>query len=163
VFGRILVPLDGSDLAEHVLPYVEDLARRLGAEVFFIQAIDVAPSLMAMEPNVGIMVDPKVISEQLDAEAEAAESYLSELAAAWRARGIDAKWFVVRGAAAASVVDFAHAHQVDLIAMSTHGRSGLGRLVFGSVADQVLREAGVPVLLIKPDKGAAGKPAREPR
>lgn len=149
---RILVPLDGSALAEEVLPHVEDLARRLPAEVHFVQVVGLTTSLLTLEPGAGAMVDPNVVTRQLEEELGEAERYLGALAHEWRNKGLGVNWDVLRGTAAAGITEFAREHNFDLIAMSTHGRSGLGRLVFGSVADQVLREAGSPVLLIKPAK-----------
>ena len=65
-----------------------------------------------------------------------AEDYRTRMVTAWKARNIDAKWEVVEGVAGASIVNFAHSHAVDVIAMSPHGRSGLSRLISDSVADQ---------------------------
>lgn len=155
MISRILVPLDGSDLARDVLPCVEDIAKRLPAEVYFIQVVSLAPDLLAVGQSVGAVLRPDLLSEELTAEYDAAASSLSSLASEWRAKGIDAKWVVVWGAPGTSIVEFAHARDVDLIAMSTHGRSGLSRLIFGSVAEQVVREAGMPVLLVKPSPKTA--------
>jgi nucleotide-binding universal stress UspA family protein len=130
----ILVPLDGSELAEEVLPSVEDLASRLHAEVYFVQAVESR-------------------SNGSSGGAAEAERYLSCVVAAWAAKGIDAKWEVLHGAAARSIATFARAKKSSMIAMSTHGRSGLSQLVFGSVANQVLREAGVPVMMVRPVGG----------
>jgi len=151
--SRILVPLDGSKLAEGVLPSVEVLAGQLHAEVYLVEVVDVKSEAWpkAEEP-------PHPVSGQSEWEArgiQTAVDYLSGVAAALQAKNVDAKWEVAEGVAATSIVNFAHSHAVDLIAMSTHGRSGLSRLVFGSVADQVMREAGIPALLVRPDHKAA--------
>lgn len=154
---RILVPLDGSRLAEGVLPHVKELSTRLHAEVCFLEVLEThVPSLMVSggDPTVAV----EALEEQMAIARAKANDYLSQLAHAWQGDSIDAKWSLVEGVPAEKIVEFAHANRVDLIAMSTHGRSGLGRLVFGSVADQVLREAGTPVLLIKPgNEVAAGR------
>ncbi len=146
---RILVPLDGSELAEGVLPWVEDLARRLPTEVHFLQVVGLPADLQLVDLGGQAIVDTGLLEEELDAQAKEAEDYLRRLATAWQSRGIETRWHMVRGPAAISIIEFARSSDADLIAMSTHGRSGLGRLVFGSVADQVLREAGTPVLLVK--------------
>jgi nucleotide-binding universal stress UspA family protein len=143
----ILVPLDGSDLAEEVLPCVEDLASRLHAEVYFVQVVETY-----VEPSV-IGIEAGVVIQRTEQSTEEAERYLSGIADAWAARGFDAKWEVLRGSPARSIASFARAKKSSMIAMSTHGRSGLSALVFGSVANQVLREAGVPVMLVRPGEG----------
>ncbi len=140
----ILVPLDGSRLAEEVLPCVENLASRLHAEVYFLQVVDTRP----------VVTEGYAAYPPAEEDVKTAEKYLSELAAAWLSRDIDAKWEVARGSPATAIVDFARSHKAYMIAMSTHGRSGLSRMVFGSVADEVLREAGIPVLLCKPGQKA---------
>lgn len=143
----IVVPLDGSSVAEAVLPCVENLASRLHAEVYFIQAVDMRASL-ALEQTA---IEPALLPHaQLDRDKRVAQDYLSTLAAAWQEKDIDTKWEVVQGPPASTIVEFARTHKAYIIAMSTHGRSGLSRMVFGSVADQVLRQSGIPVLLIKP-------------
>ena len=153
MINSILVPLDGSDLAKELLPLVDDLAQRLKAKVYFIQVVGM-PMQVATMPSAGALLSPEFLSEQLEAETKEAESYLSSLASELAAKGVNASWQVVQGpvgvGAGSSIVEFAQAHNVGLIAMSTHGRSGLSRLVCGSVAEQVVREAGIPVLLINP-------------
>ena len=88
-------------------------------------------------------------SEALKAEREGARSYLEGVVGRLKAQKVKVQAEIVEGTAGDAIVEYAHHHGMDLIAMSTHGRSGLGRLVFGSVADQVLRQAGTPVLLIR--------------
>lgn len=143
----IVVPLDGSKLAEMVLPYVQNLASRLHAEVYFVQAIEFGTEVATPIELGGATI---LSQEQMEREKRAAEDYLSTLAASWQSQDIDARWELLQGAPAASIVSFARSHKAYMIAMSTHGRSGLSRLVFGSVADQVMREAGIPVLLLRP-------------
>ncbi len=149
---RILVPLDGSKLAEGVLPFVEGLAGQLHAELLLVEVVAVESEAWAkaQEP-------PHPISGQSEWEArgiQTATGYLTGIATALQARKIDATWEVVEGVAATEIVNFAHVHAIDLIAMSTHGRSGLSRMVFGSVADHVMREAGIPVLMVRPGQEA---------
>jgi nucleotide-binding universal stress UspA family protein len=141
----IVVPLDGSSLSEGVLPYVENLALRLHAEVYFIQVVDPTP----------VATMPLAVPISTEQELRNVEGYLSRLASDWQAKDIDTKWELLHGAPATSIVNFARSHKAFMIAMSTHGRSGLSRLVFGSVADRVMREAGIPVLLVRPRERAA--------
>lgn len=147
MIGRILVPLDGSKLSEEVLPLAESLARQLGAEVSFLRVVDEEwpkTGLAATSWESGL---PTVSKKQ----EEEATSYLGQLAESWRGKGIRATSEVVAGLAGTAIVAYAHSQKIDMIAMCTHGRSGLGRLVFGSVADDVLRRVGIPVLLFKPE------------
>lgn len=154
MIAHILVPLDGSPLAEGILPVVEELAHRLEAEVTLLQVVDLVPQTMMVEPGAGMVVDPDLITMQMDAEEETAQSYLMGVTARLQSQGLKVRWATQRGLAAAAIVDYARDNDADLIAMSTHGRSGLGRLVFGSVADQVMRDSATPVLIIKPRQEA---------
>ncbi len=140
----IVVPLDGSELSERVLPYVENLASRLHAEVYLIQVLDTRPTT----------ADVLIIPRSMEDDLRHAEEYLSGLASAWQAKDIDTSWEVLHGIPASSIINCARLHKAFMIAMSTHGRSGLSRMVFGSVADQVMREAGIPVLLVRPEEEA---------
>jgi nucleotide-binding universal stress UspA family protein len=90
-----------------------------------------------------------ITAEALGRRERDAEEYLARLAAGLQARGIDVTWKVRSGHVADAIASTARATGADVIAMSTHGRSGLGRLLFGSVAEQVLRQADVPVLLLR--------------
>jgi nucleotide-binding universal stress UspA family protein len=141
MYKRALVPLDGSPLAEAVIPFVLAIAAPLGMAVSLLRVIEPVPH-MAEVPS-------GIVAEALEAQAHDAEEYLSRLATELRGRKIDANWEVRRGPAADTIVKAAASMGADVIAMSTHGRSGLGRLLFGSVAEQVLRHADVPVFLLR--------------
>jgi acetoin utilization protein AcuB len=151
---RILVPLDGSTLAEAALPRAADLARRSGAGLYLLRAVEVATF-----PG----VDPT--EAQVRAVREA-EGYLADvqqrLVKAGHADVETSAWY---GPAAYAIVEAARTRDVDQIVMTTHGRSGLGRLVLGSVAESVLRGTTTPVLLLRvegapveapPGPGSAG-------
>jgi len=146
---KIMVPLDGSELAESVLPCVEDLARRLSAEVHFVQVVSLDASLL-VAASAGRSYTARLLALELRAEAEKATARPSSLAAEWTSRGIDARWEVVRGDPARCIIACASRCGADLIAMSTHGRSGVARLLLGSVAERVVRDAQLPVLLFGP-------------
>jgi nucleotide-binding universal stress UspA family protein len=158
---RVLVPLDGSKLAEGVLPYVEDLGKRLRAQIAFVQIMESGVSMFIPESSTLDVI--KTAEHRTERERKAASDYLSRLVGAWQAEGIEARWQVIAAdgipgnTPASKIIEVAHTLGADLIAMSTHGRSGLSRMFFGSVADEVLRESGVPVLLVR----AGGKPKRE--
>ena len=137
MFKRILVPLDGSSLAEAILPQVQELARTLGAELFLVRAV---------AAHVFPGVDP---TEQEVDVVQKAEAYVAEVAGRLRDAGIPIHTAVRYGEAAEEILRHIKDNAVDLVAMSTHGRSGLSRLVLGSVAAQVVHRATVPVLLLR--------------
>ena len=135
MISQILVPLDGTELGEAVLPYAKDLGSRLHAKVHFLQVFEgETPNLLEWEAasNVGPAIE--AAAEETDREEKGADNYLSRLVSNWRAEGIDAGCTVVEGSPAVKIIETAHSLGVDLIAMSTHGRSGLSRPVSGSVA-----------------------------
>ncbi|MBI2462212.1 MAG: universal stress protein [Candidatus Rokubacteria bacterium] len=135
---RILVPLDGSALAEAIVAIIEPLAREHGAELFLLSAVPPGVTAAPQPPHAEALL------------VKGAETYLARLADGLRARGIAGVRATVRRAEPAQAIsESAREHGADLIAMATHGRSGLGRLVVGSVAERVVREARVPVLLVR--------------
>lgn len=143
----ILVPLDGSPLAEAALPKaVALLEGNPGATLVLLRAAE-APSLPGADPT----------NAQITAVDEAAK-YVEKLAADLRERGVNVKTSVWYGPPAPAIVEAAEVGRVDLIVMSTHGRSGLGRLILGSVAESVLRGTRTPILLLRAD-GTPVEPA----
>jgi nucleotide-binding universal stress UspA family protein len=141
--GTILVPLDGSELSEAVLPVVARLAGPFDLTIELFTVVEPMPGYAAAEVPVARV-------EEIDRVArDEAERYLSKVAAPLTARGLRVAWTVGRGHAVDAVLRHAQDAGVGLIAMSTHGRSGVGRLLLGSVAERVLRGAPVPVLLWK--------------
>ncbi len=137
MFGTILVPLDGSDLAEAILPQVGDLARAHGAELLLLR-VALAHAVPGTDPTEG---QARAVQE--------AEQYLAALASDLKGKGLRVSSVVRYGQAANEILAHADAHNVDLIAMSTHGRTGVGRWVLGSVAEKVLRAAKTPLLLVR--------------
>lgn len=150
-YRRLLVPLDGSELAELALTHAEHWARTLNAEVILLR-VPTLPSYTPLGPEATLLV-PTLLSEAY----EEADSYLANVARRLKAKGIAIHRAAVDpGAVADTVIDYARESAVDCIVMSTHGRSGLRRWVYGSVADRVLRGADVPILLIRPQRRATG-------
>ena len=137
MLSRILVPLDGSPLAEAVIPRVAELAALREAEVVLLR-VALAHTLPGADP----------VETQVRAVAEA-ESYLGKLESGLVAQGLTVKSAVRYGHAAEEILDHARVGGVTLIAMSTHGRSGIRRWVLGSVAETVVRHSPVPVLLVR--------------
>jgi nucleotide-binding universal stress UspA family protein len=148
---RILVPLDGSHLAELALPRATDLARPAGATVVLLRAA-------AAHTINGDPAEAQILA------VREAEEYLGRVAARLRAEGFEkvetSVWY---GPAAPAIVDAARLRRADLIVMSSHGRSGLGRLILGSVAESVLRGTGVPILLLRAPDAPLQPPPGEAR
>jgi nucleotide-binding universal stress UspA family protein len=142
LYQRALVPLDGSAVAEAVIPFVLEIAGPLDMAVTLLQVV---------EPLRSVVVDGAgpIVVDDIDGRTREAEAYLASIAAELRSRGIAADWQVLRGEAAPTILAAARAFDADVIAMTTHGRTGFGRLLFGSVAEQVARRADVPVLMMR--------------
>jgi nucleotide-binding universal stress UspA family protein len=137
MYKRILIPLDGSALAEVVLPHVEGLAKSSAAELVLLRV-----AFAHMLPG----ADP--IEAQV-ARVQEAENYVADLAKRLQEKGVSAEAKVRYGDPAEEILDHAARDHIDLIAMATHGRTGLKRVVLGSVAENVLRSAPVPMLLVR--------------
>jgi len=148
---RIVVALDGSARAERVLPLVEELATRARARVTLVRAW---PRRPAADPSSAVVAR---LGGALAAPSDRIElklrreawRYLEETAERLRGRGVAADYELVEGPAGETIVDEAEALGAELVAMTTHGRSGLGRLAVGSVADYVMRHSSCPVLLAR--------------
>ena len=153
----LLVPLDGSLLAEQILPYVRVLAPLLEARVRLVQVVPEieTPSLLSENvANIYSMSTPvgaqhERIHTVLENTIANAESYLAERAQRLQEAGLDVTYDVQSGPAADIIVEIAHAAHISMIAMATHGYSGLQRWALGSVADRVVQVAPAPVFLIR--------------
>jgi nucleotide-binding universal stress UspA family protein len=141
---KILAPVDGSKRAEKILPYIEELALRHEATVIFLQVVEPALNIAAPYDG-GAYVDYER-SNQLLAEAKA---YLNCLVGELREKGAAAKAIVDYGPVVRAILDVAEREQVDLIALASHGRTGLSRVFYGSVAAGLLQQADRPLLLIR--------------
>ncbi|HEU5423292.1 MAG TPA: universal stress protein [Nitrolancea sp.] len=147
----LLVPLDSSPLAQSVLPLVADIAGRSRAVVELVWAEDLGRLLMRY--GVGDETDALEIGRSGEIPQlidHAARLYLERSASHLRTQGIDARWQVLTGGAGAAISREAATTAADLIVMATHGRNRLERLAFGSVTQDVLRQARVPVLVLPP-------------
>jgi nucleotide-binding universal stress UspA family protein len=149
---KMLVPLDGSELAELVLPHVEALALPQGgtvAEVVLIGICEplVLPPVTTPETSVnwGTAAD-----EYLAKSKKSAEKYLSKVQRGLTDAGLKVSLEVLEGDPATEIIDYASRKQVNLIVMATHGRSGISRWAYGSVAQKVLHGASSPILLVRP-------------
>lgn len=140
--GRILVPLDGSETAEEALGLAEELACALEASLLLAQII---PSPAVLYPEQDTTQDLPALT----AIQEAPQAYLERLAKNIRERGVDAELLVVVGEPAAALVEIASDGGVDMIAMTTRGRSAVEPFVMGSVADAVSRAVEIPCLIVR--------------
>jgi nucleotide-binding universal stress UspA family protein len=153
MYEHLLVALDGSPTAESVLEHAEALAGAFGSRVTLVRATAAAEVLLAQtagtSPGLGGMASALDPTPIMEAEHDAARDYLAGVVARLQQHNINVDAEQHEGPAAEVIVQRAQALGVSLILMTTHGRSGLGRVVFGSVADSVLRHATCPVLLVR--------------
>ena len=139
---RVLVALDGSPSSEAVLRFLLEIAGPLDMTVMLLRVLEpIPPSVIEASRHVEV--------EDVEGRRRDAEEYMAPIAAALRAQGVETAWEVRRGRPAEEILAAARERGADLIAMATHGRTGLGRLLFGSVAEAVLRHASVPVFMIR--------------
>lgn len=139
---RVLVALDGSPSSEAVLRFLLQIAGPLDMTVMLLRVLEpIPPSVIEASRHVEV--------EDVEGRRRDAEEYMAPIAAALRAQGVETAWEVRRGRPAEEILAAARERGADLIAMATHGRTGLGRLLFGSVAEAVLRHAPVPVFMIR--------------
>jgi len=150
MYERILVPLDGSKVGEAALPYVEELVAKLAldtkVEVTLLQVISsLAHYIVAGEASAPIPYTEREI-EQIKKKAT---DYLDKAGEGLRSKGVIVKTEVATGKAAEQIIKVTEEIKADLVAMSTHGRSGLSRWAFGSVTDKLLHAGNVPVLVVR--------------
>jgi len=144
LYKTILVPLDGSERAEAILPHVEELAQRYEAEVIFLQVIEPPHPITGPE---GTYME--MYQEEAERRVEQAESYLAGLKGEFREKGIQARTRVAHGPIVKAILDTAESQDVDLVAIASHGRSGLSQVFYGSVAAGVLQRIDRPLLLVR--------------
>ena len=144
MYNPILVPLDGSERAEAILPHVEELARRCSAEVILLQVVEPLPIIVG--PAGAIMALPQ---QEIEQRNEQAEGYLAARQEEFHQKGIQARTHVSYGPVVQEIIDTAEREGAKLIAIASHGRSGLSRVFYGSVAAGVLQRVDRPLLLIR--------------
>ncbi len=148
----ILLPTDFSECGNYALSYATSLARTFGASIICVHVIE------PIVPTVGYsgMTEPLPIADISDQIEDSAERELPKFAEREECAGLDVEELIVHGDAAAEIVRVARERQVDLIVVSSHGRTGLGRILFGSTAEAVVRHASCPVLVVKPPADEQG-------
>ena len=163
MYKKILVPLDGSKLAECALPHVEELAKGCNAaEVILISVTERVQGFRVVEGEGQPIAKPRggwlepsrplgerLLHEEFGKKEKQAQRYLERIAKTMTAKGIKVSTEVVLWRPAEAIVGYAKQYGCDLIVMASHGRSGPSRWAYGSVADKVLRSSCIPVLVIR--------------
>jgi len=149
MYEKILVPLDGSKLAECALPYAEELAKGCGTEEVMLVSVTERILVHWAVRDPSMPTGQRLVSEAMGKLGKQARRYLQRIAKGLEAKGIKVRTEVLLGKPAEEIARFAERNGADIIVMSSHGRSGPSRWVYGSVADRVLRSSCVPVLMIR--------------
>lgn len=146
MFRHIMIPLDGSPRAESALPVAAHLARASGSQLTLLRVVTPAIELDIHPMPLATTAEPA-----LEEEVAKANAYLAQFAASKELEGITIRTETLSGPVAKTILLFAHLQQVDLIAMCSHGSTGLKRWVLGSVAEKVARHSPIPVLVLHED------------
>ena len=147
MYKIIAVPLDGSPLAECVIPHIEALAKSPNCEIQLITVIE--PVEIPTRGKIALSDDDlKQIHEEMEKDAH---TYLDQISHRLSRSGIKSRPVILAGKPAESLIEYVHNNRIDLLVMATHGRSGLTKLFWGSIAEKVIRSVNVPVLVVKAD------------
>jgi nucleotide-binding universal stress UspA family protein len=148
---RILLPTDFSGCANYAFPYAAAIARATQARIVCLHVVE------PVVPAVGYsgLADPMPIADMSEQLEDSAERELPRLTDCEELKGLEVEEVIVHGDAAAEIVRVAGEQEADLIVISSHGRTGLGRMIFGSTAEAVVRHASCPVLVVKPPQEEA--------
>lgn len=150
MYEKILIPLDGSKVGEAALPHVENLVSKMApktkVEVTLLQVIT---SLTRYVGTGEASVQVPYTEEEMEPIKKKTRDYLDKAGEGLRSKRAIVKTEVRTGHAAEEIIKVAHEVNADLVAMSTHGRSGLSRWAFGSVTDKILRAGNIPVLVVR--------------
>jgi nucleotide-binding universal stress UspA family protein len=144
MYNYILVPLDGSERAEAILPHVKELAKRYDAQVILLQVVEAAP--LGTGPE-GAAVP--LGQQELEQRTEQALDYLTTVQEELRAKDIDARTIIFFGPVVQAIIRAADCECADLIAMASHGRTGISQVFYGSVAAGVLHRVDRPLLIVR--------------
>ena len=140
MYELILLPLDGSNLAEQAIPHAAAQAEHFQARLILLRVLEFMPKDRSLSDA--------LVKETYQLTSRMAHSYLEDVADRVRKQGIKVETATIEGRPHAEIIKFAEMNRVDLIVMCTRGQSGISRWLMGSVADRVVRGAGVPVLLV---------------
>jgi nucleotide-binding universal stress UspA family protein len=145
MYQKIVVPLDGSKLAECVLPHVEALAKTCSVkQIVFVRVVE------PFRPFHGTFALSESEVKKIDAEHKhATEKYLKEVLERVKYEGVEVKTQVLVGRIPESIAEFVEKHNMQLVIIATHGRSGVSKFMLGSIADRLLRSSRVPILMVR--------------
>jgi nucleotide-binding universal stress UspA family protein len=146
MYKKIMVPLDGSELAECVLPHVEAFIEGCQVNHFvFVRVVEPAAAFYSGD----YPISPEVMQERETAGEKIASDYLDQIVSRLEHSSVELFSEVLIGNVADSLADYSENNEFDLILIATHGRSGVNRWVRGSIADKVLRSSRIPVLMVR--------------
>jgi nucleotide-binding universal stress UspA family protein len=151
MYQTLLVPLDGSPRAESILPHIENLAIQFKSKVFFLQVVE-APLQFVNPSFYETTIQTDIIHEYLEdfkRKKEHISAYLAGIQEGFQKKGIETGIFVEQGGAVETILSVAQRENVDLIAIASHGRSGLSRVFYGSVAAGIMQKIDRPILIIR--------------
>ena len=155
MFNKIVIALDESELSEQALPFAKEVAKQFKAELILLQAVP--PVSVTTADLSGGMENATMASLSIEnartmeaANVKAATAYLDAKLKEVRSDNIRVSSKVIVDMPSKAILDICRSENIDLIVITTHGRSGLGRAIVGSVADQVIRQSGIPVMVIRP-------------
>jgi nucleotide-binding universal stress UspA family protein len=147
MYQSILIPLDGSKRAERILTHIDPLARHFNSRLILLRVV---------EPDLGgggtQGTPAEFFLQAYDRNLDDAKAYLSGLQGEFRSRGMQARTLVERGPVVSTIIRIARQEEADLVAMASHGRTGLSRAFYGSVAAGVLHRIDRPLLLVRADE-----------
>jgi nucleotide-binding universal stress UspA family protein len=160
---RVLVPLDGSLLAESALGVAARIAHASDGTILLLRVIGAPTTYTPYVYGSDMAQSPQLAQDLMDMEQENAEKYLAEIARLDMLAGIQVETTIIPGSAGLSILDSAKDEKVDLIVMSSHGETGFKRLALGSVAQYVSRHSPVPVLVLRDDESAPLSASPDPK
>ena len=151
MFATILLPLDGSEVGAEAIPVASEMAKRVSSRVHMVQVVDTGTASLALGANAaaGGVTDPASITGEVNERVEVAKAYLEAVAEQLTGDGIESTYEIKDGPEGDDILEAARSVGAELIVMSSHGRGGLGRLIFGSVTDHVVRASPIPVMVIR--------------
>ena len=143
MYRTILVPLDGSKRAESIFPHVEKLAMNYHATIILLQVVEPPPLIVGPEGDITLH------QQEMERGVNKAEEYLAAISGEFQGKGIETRTHVAHGPVVEAIIATAEREGADLIAIASHGRSGLSQVFYGSVAAGVLHRIDRPLLLIR--------------
>jgi nucleotide-binding universal stress UspA family protein len=153
MFEKVLVCLDGSELSEEILPYIEEDGRSF-SKIILLKVIGTPGVTLPLGvPGEALSpVQTSTMMKRLQEELEKTPPYLESKAQPLRDKGLNVECVTLEGSPSQAIIDYARDNQIGLIAVATHGHSGLRHLTMGSTAEYLLKHSGLPILMVTPFK-----------